>query len=145
MLLVINNDLKKLNIMPLLTTATIAVLYPFLIELAKKSAEKVVDTSSERLTEGSIDWLKSLFFKNNEPKNALKELIKAPESKESQNVIKAIIENSIEDNPENEKFLKDILKELPTTANSIQNSKNVNLGNINTEGGNFRIGDDYGV
>lgn len=145
MLLVINIDLKKLNIMPLLTTATIAVLYPFLIELAKKSAEKVVDTSSERLTEGSIDWLKSLFFKNNEPKNALKELINTPEGKESQNVIKAIIENSIEDNPENEKFLKDILKELNMTATSIQNSKNVNIGNVNTEGGNFRIGDDYGV
>lgn len=131
--------------MPLLTTATIAVLYPFLIELAKKSAEKVIDTSSEKLTEGSVEWLKSLFFKNNEPKNALKELINTPESKESQNVIKAIIENSIEDNPENEKFLKDILKELPTTIISIQNSKNVNTGNVNTEGGNFRIGNDYGV
>ena len=57
--------------MPLITTAAIAALYPFLIELAKKRAEKVVDTSSEKLTEGSIDWLKSLFFKNNEPKNAL--------------------------------------------------------------------------
>lgn len=136
---------KKKLIMPLLTTATIAVLYPFLIELAKKSAEKVIDTSSEKLTEGSVEWLKSLFFKNNEPKNALKELINTPESKESQNVIKAIIENSIEDNPENEKFLKDILKELPTTIISIQNSKNVNTGNVNTEGGNFRIGNDYGV
>lgn len=136
-------DKKKL-IMPILTTATIAVLYPFLIELAKKSAEKIVDTSSEKFTEGSIDWLKSLFFKNSEPKNALRELINNPESKESQNAIKAIIENSIDDNPENEKFLNGILKELPKIENSIHNSKNVNTGNVNTGGGNFRIGDDYG-
>ncbi|AZA79676.1 hypothetical protein HIO71_13970 [Chryseobacterium aquaticum] len=131
--------------MPLITTAAIAALYPFLIELAKKSAEKVVDTSSEKLTEGSIDWLKSLFFKNNEPKNALKELIDAPEDKERQNVIKAIIENSIEDNPENDKFLKEILNKVPKTETSIYKSKNVNTGDVNTQGGNFRIGDDYGV
>lgn len=131
--------------MPILTTTAIAVIYPFLIELAKKSAEKVVDTSSEKITEGSIDWLKSLFFKNKEPKNALRELIIDPENQERQNDIKAVIENSIEDDPENEKYLKELLKELPNTQTSIHKSKNVNTGNINTGGGNFRIGDDYGV
>lgn len=33
--------------MPVLTTATLAVLYPFLIELAKKGAEKIIETISE--------------------------------------------------------------------------------------------------
>lgn len=131
--------------MPILTTATIAVIYPFLIELAKKSAEKVVDTSTEKITEESINWLKSLFFKNNEPKNSLKELIINPENLERQNDIKAVIENSIEDNPENEKFLEELINKLPKTQTFINKSKNVNTGNVNTRGGNFRIGDDYGV
>ena len=61
--------------MPLLTTTTLAVLYPFLIELAKKGADKIVETSSEKLTSGSISWLKSLFFKDDEPKKELKELM----------------------------------------------------------------------
>jgi hypothetical protein len=127
--------------MPLLTVTTIAVLYPFLIELAKKGAEKVVDTGSEKITEGSIGWLKSLFFKNDEPKNALKELINEPENKEKQNSIKAIIENSIEDNPEFKNNLKEILEKLPKVENTIANSKNIITGNVNTGGGNFINGD----
>ena len=57
--------------MPLLTTTTLAVLYPFLIELAKKGADKIVETSSEKLTSGSISWLKSLFFKEIYPCNSI--------------------------------------------------------------------------
>lgn len=131
----------QINTMPLLTAATLVALYPFLIELAKKGAEKIVDTGSEKITEGSIDWLKSLFFKNNEPKNALKELINEPEDKENQNAIKAIIENSIEDNPEYEKYLQEILEKLPKIENTITNSKNVITGTVNTGGGNFINGD----
>lgn len=127
--------------MPLLTATTIAILYPFLLELAKKGAEKIVDTGSEKITDGSINWLKSLFFKNDEPKNALKELINEPENKEKQNAIKAIIENSIEDNPEFENNLKEIFEKLPKVESTITNSKNVITGNVNTGGGNFVNGD----
>lgn len=127
--------------MPLLTATTIAILYPFLLELAKKGAEKIVDTGSEKITDGSINWLKSLFFKNDEPKNALKELINEPENKEKQNAVKAIIENSIEDNPEFENNLKEILEKLPKVESTITNSKNVITGNVNTGGGNFINGD----
>ena len=95
--------------MPLLTITTLAVLYPFLIELAKKGADKILETSSEKLTSGSISWLKSLFFKDDEPKKALNELINAPGSLEKQTVIKALVENSIEDNPEYENYLNEIL------------------------------------
>ncbi|WP_156831997.1 hypothetical protein [Kaistella palustris] len=124
-----------------ITISSLAVLYPFLIEMAKKGAEKIVETSSESLTNGSISWLKSLFFKYGEPKNALKNLVDKPESVDHQNAVKTIVENSIEDNPENEKFLKDILQNLPKISNVIANSKNVVTGNVNTGGGNFITGD----
>src|SRR5690606_41412351 len=91
--------------MPLLTATTLAILYPFLIELGKKGIEKVVDTSTEKLTEGSISWIKSLFFKDDKPKNALKELIENPDNDEKQNAIKALIENSIEDNTEVKNYI----------------------------------------
>lgn len=127
--------------MPVLTTASIAVITPFLVDLAKKGFEKIAETSGERFTEGTISWIKSLLFKNEEPKNALKELIIEPENTEKQNAIKAIIENSIEDNPELEKCLNEILDKLPKVENSINNSKNIVTGNVNTGGGNFINGD----
>ncbi|WP_422091073.1 hypothetical protein [Tenacibaculum ovolyticum] len=127
--------------MPLITTTTLAVLYPFLIELAKKGSEKIVETTSEKLTSGSISWLKSLFFKDKKPKKALQELIDTPESSEKQTAIKTLIENSIEDNPEYENHLNELLSKLPKIENNINQSKNVITGNINTGGGNFINGD----
>lgn len=131
----------KQSIMPLLTTTTLAVLYPFLIELAKKGADKIVETSSEKFTSGSISWLKSLFFKDEEPKKALKELINEPENVEKQTAIKTLVENSIEDNPEYENYLNELLDKLPKIENNISNSKNVITGNVYTGGGNFINGD----
>lgn len=127
--------------MPLLTTATLAVLCPFLIDLGKKGIEKIVEISSEKLTEGSITWLKSLFFKGDEPKKALKELINDSENKEKQAAIKVLIDNSLENNPEFETYLNELLENLPKTENYLSESKNVIVGNVNTGGGNFINGD----
>lgn len=123
---------------------TMAVITPFLIELGKKGIEKFSEKGFESVSEGAINWFKSLFFKDDKPKKALLELQEDSENKEKQNIAKAIIENSIEDNPDFEKFLKEILEKLPKVENTITNSKNVNTGNVNTGGGSFRIGDDYG-
>lgn len=123
---------------------TMAVITPFLIELGKKGIEKFSEKGFEKVSDGAINWFKTLFFKDDKPKKALLELQENPEDKEKQNIAKAIIENSIEDNPEFEKFLKEILEKLPKVENTITNSKNVNTGNVNTGGGSFRIGDDYG-
>lgn len=124
-----------------LTISSLAVLYPFLLEMAKKGVEKIVETSTENLTSGSIKWIKSLFFKDNEPKKALKELINEPQNVEKQSAIKTLIENSIEDNPEYENYLNELLDKLPKIENNISNSKNVITGNVNTGGGNFINGD----
>lgn len=121
-----------------------AIITPFLIELGKKGIEKFTDKGFENISEGAIDWFKSLFFKDDKPKKALLELQENPKNKEKQNIAKAIIENSIEDNPKFNNYLKELMEKLPKIENTISNSKNVNTGNVNTGGGSFRIGDDYG-
>lgn len=120
---------------------TMAVITPFLIELGKKGIEKFSEKGFENISDEAIKWFKSLFFKDDNPKKALVELKENPENKEKQNIAKAIIENSIEDNPELGKFLKEILQNLPKVENTIANSKNVITGNVNTGGGNFINGD----
>lgn len=123
---------------------TMAIITPFLIELGKKGIEKFTEKGFESVSESAIHWFKSLFFKDDKPKKALLELQENPLDKEKQNIAKAIIENSIEDNPEFNNYLKELIEKLPKIENTISNSKNVNTGNINTGGGSFRIGDDYG-
>lgn len=128
--------------MDTISISTLALLYPFLIELAKKGTEKIMETGSEKLTSETIAWLKSLFFKGDEPKKALKELIDEPGNSEKQNAIKVLIGNSIEDNPEFENYLSELLKKLPKAETNINASRNIITGNVNTGGGNFINGDD---
>lgn len=124
---------------------TMAVITPFLIELGKKGIENFSEKGFENISEGAINWIKSLFFKDDKPKKALLELQENPESIEKQNIAEALIENSLEDNPEFQIHLKEILEKLPKTEITITNSKNVNTGNVNTGGGDFRLGDNYGA
>lgn len=123
---------------------TTSIVTSFLIELGKKGIEKFSEKGFESVSEGAINWIKSLFFKDGKPKKALSELQADTENIEKQNIAKAIIENSIEDNPEFENFLIEIIKILPKTENTIVNNKNVNTGTINSGGGNIQLGDNYG-
>ena len=123
---------------------TMAIITPFLIELGKKGIEKFTEKGFESVSESAINWFKSLFFKDDKPKKVLIELQQEPENREKQNIAKAIIENSIEDNSEFEVYLKEIIEKLPKIENTISNSKNVNTGNINSGGGNVQLGDNYG-
>ncbi|MCK8142396.1 hypothetical protein MW871_10885 [Flavobacterium sp. I-SCBP12n] len=123
---------------------TMAIITPFLIELGKKGIEKFTEKGFESISEGTIGWIKSLFFKDGKPKKALFELQENPESIEKQNIAKAFIENSIEDNPEFATYLKELNEKLPNIENTISNNKNVNTGTINSGGGNIQLGDNYG-
>nr|WP_315174294.1 hypothetical protein [uncultured Flavobacterium sp.] len=123
---------------------TMAIITPFLIELGKKGIEKFTEKGFENVSESAINWFKSLFLKDDKPKKVLLELQQEPENKEKQNIAKAIIENSIEDNSEFEVYLKEIMQNLPKVENTISNSKNVNTGTINSSGGNIQLGDNYG-
>lgn len=117
----------------------------FLINLAQKGLEKAFETGSEKVSGDAYTWIKSLFYKNDEPKKILKELHEEPQNAERLSNALAIINNSLEDHPEFEVYLKEIIEKMPKTENTISNSKNVNAGNVNTAGGDFRIGDNYGV
>lgn len=121
-----------------------AIITPFLLELGKKGIEKFTEKGFESVSEDAISWFKSLFFKDDKPKKVLLELHEDPGNKEKLNIVKAIIENSLEDNLKYVNFLKAIIEKMPKIENTISYSKNVNTGNVNTRGGDFRIGDDYG-
>ncbi|MGB7498825.1 MAG: hypothetical protein WA897_02925 [Moheibacter sp.] len=119
-------------------------LTTLLTKIALKGAEQIFESSIDKITTDSIDWFKSLFYKNGKPKKVMEELQKDPTNEEKLSNAKAIILNSIEDNPEFENYLKEIIEKLPEVGNVITNSKNVNTGNVDTGGGDFRIGDNYG-
>ena len=124
--------------MPIITTTAIT---SFVTLLAKKGLEKAFETGGEKVSEGAYNWIKSLFYKDNEPKNILKELQQNPENTEIISNATAIINNSLEDNPQFELFFKEIISKLPKIENNISNSKNVIIGNVDTSGGNFINGD----
>lgn len=126
--------------MPIITTVAITSL---LTSLAQKGLGKAFESGVDNISEDAYNWVKSLFYKNNEPKKILKELQEDPQNLEKLSNAAAIINNSIEDDPKFEVYLKEILRKLPNIENTISNSKNVNTGNVNTEGGDFRIGDNY--
>ncbi|NRT16431.1 hypothetical protein HNP99_002798 [Flavobacterium sp. 28A] len=127
--------------MPIITTVAITSL---LSSLAQKGLDKAFESGVDNISGDAYNWIKSLFYNNNEPKKILKELQGDPQNLEKFGNAVAIINNSIEDDPKFEGYLKEILLKLPNIENTISNSKNVNTGNVNTEGGDFRIGDNYG-
>lgn len=124
-----------------ITTAAVAALT---IKLAEKSVESAFENVGTKVSDSALKWFKSLFYKKSgEPKSNLEKIKQDPQSKENQAIVKAIIENSVEDHVSNEIFLKEILKSLPATT-SISNYKNINTGSINSGGGDIHIGDNNG-
>lgn len=124
--------------MPVITTAALTAL---ITTLANKGLESAFENVGEKVSEGAVNWFKSLLYKNGKPKKALKELQEYPTKEDKQAMVKAIVENSIDDNPVYVNYLKEIIDILP--KNTIQNYKNINTGNINSKGGDIHIGDKY--
>ena len=119
---------------------TTAIVTSLLLKLGEKGLEKAFETGGEKVSEGAISWIKGLFFKDGDPKKALKELQEHPNDIGKQEIVKSIIENSIEDNTNNLKYFEELVKKVPNVENTISNSKNVVIGNINA-GGNSIVGD----
>ncbi|MCD0456794.1 hypothetical protein LPB85_15200 [Chryseobacterium sp. LC2016-27] len=119
---------------------TTALVTSLLLNLTQKGLEKAFETGGEKVSEGAINWVKGLFYKNGEPKKALKELQDDPTNASKQEIAKGIIENSIEDNEDNLKYFEELIKNLPKSENTVSNSKNVVTGNISA-GGNSIVGD----
>ncbi|WP_073552135.1 MULTISPECIES: hypothetical protein [Elizabethkingia] len=119
---------------------TTAIITSLLLKLGEKGLEKAFETSGEKISEGAINWIKGLFYKDGIPKKALRELQENPENIEKQRIAKSIIENSIEDNEINLKYFEELISKLSNVQNIISNSKNIVTGNISV-GGHSIIGD----
>lgn len=119
---------------------TTALVTGLLLRLGEKGLEKAFETGGEKISEVSINWIKSLFYKDGKPKKALKELQEEPENNGKQEIVKGIIENSIEDDEENKKYFEELIEKLPNIQNTISNSKNVVVGDI-TSGSSTIVGD----
>ncbi|MCD9617904.1 hypothetical protein [Chryseobacterium gleum] len=117
---------------------------PAFIAFATGLGLKGIEKSGELISEGAVTWFSNLFIKNGEPKNNFQRYLDAPDNEANQNMMQAIIENSIEDNPESKQYLEEFFKTFSENKLIIKDSKNVNTGNVNTGGGDFSIGDTYG-
>lgn len=123
---------------------TTVALTSLLTSLVNKGLEKTYDKAFDELSEGAIKWVKSIFCKEDgKPKNEVVKFLENPESKPKLTVLESIIESDIEDNPTNKLFIDEIIDKLSRIDNNINitNSKNVSVGNVNTNGGDFKIGD----
>jgi hypothetical protein len=129
--------------MAIITTVAITAL---ITSLAKKGLEKAFETTGEKLTEGAFNWLKSVFYEEEKPKESVQDLIQNPDSEARKKAVESLINIDLEDHPGNEKFLHEVYEKTQSieTNISIVNSKNVNTGEINTGGGSVRIGDNNG-
>jgi len=121
------------------TTAAIATIVS---HLAGNAFEKAFDTTVGEFTKDSIHWLKGIFFKDDKPKEVLEQLREKPDSPARQDAAKALIAVALEDNPDDAKWLKEIVQVIEAKSGStfINHSKNVNTGSIKA-GGNAIIGD----
>lgn len=129
--------------MAIITTAAITAL---VTSLAKKGLEKAFETTGEKLTEGALNWIKSIFYDEDKPKPMVNDLIQNPDSEARRKAIESLVNIDLEDHPDNEKFLHEVYEKTKSieTNISIANSKNVNTGNITTGGGSVHIGDSNG-
>lgn len=126
--------------MPIITTAAITLLVS---KLAEKGLEKAFDTTVEKLSEDALAWIKKIFITDGAPRQEIIDLQSKSYSPARRNAVSTILERDIEDNPDNKQYLEEIFEKLSRTEISVVNSKNINTGNINSQKGDIRIGDNY--
>ena len=107
---------------PITTTA----ITTFLIYLAKVGVNKAVETLGENSADGASKWLKSLFYKDEEPKIILEKLKVDPDSKKLQKNAVMLVENSIDGEPIYQDYLKQLIQSNKQIFinNSQKNTKN---------------------
>lgn len=129
---------------PITTTAMIGTIVGYLAKTIKDN--KSVQDFFKDFTTASVGWLRPLFIKgDNEYEKIIADLSKNPDSAIKQDQVKTAIASHLEDNPDDEAFLKEMYEALQAKGGtgggiSIVNSKNVNTGTIKA-GGSVIIGD----
>ena len=131
---------------PISITTMASAVATFLANRLSKN--KTFDDLFEKLTTKSVNWLKSKLFQQDGSLNKeIDELKNNPESKARKKQFEASIEADVEDSPEISTILSELFEKLNETddgskiVHQIINSKNVNTGDVNINGGNFQIGD----
>lgn len=126
---------------PLTTTALISAVTTYLG--AKLKENESIDNFFNDFTEATVNWIKPLFLKDDgTEKEAIRKLKENPESEARNNMVKSILEVEIEDNPDSKSHLENMYQKITESGGmNIIASKNVNTGDVNTQGGDFRIGD----
>jgi len=115
----------------------------------KLSNDKSINNFFSEFTEATANWIRPLFLKDDgTEKEAIQKLKEKPKSEARKNAVKSIFEIELEDNPNAKEFIKNMFDQIPKmegdwgTNNKVINSKNVSIGNnVNTEGGDYKIGD----
>lgn len=126
---------------PITTTALISSITTFLATKLKENES--IDNFFSEFTEATVNWIKPIFIKDDgSEKEVLVKLKEIPDSEARQGMVKSILEMEIEDNPDSKKYLESMFQKISDSKGvNIVNSKNVNTGDVNTQGGNFTIGD----
>jgi len=128
----------------LATTEMIGKIVAFIGERFSKG--KSINAFILDFSDATMNWIKPLFLKDDgSEKEIIENLKEKPESKARQKAVESIMEIELEDNPKAEKYIKEIFEKVSETekeATIIKNSRNVLNGNVNTNGGDFHLGDD---
>lgn len=131
---------------PLTTAAMIGGIVSFLG--TKLSKDKSINNFFSEFSEATVHWIKPLFLEDDgTEKEIIKNLKDKPASAARKKAVESAFEMALEDDKSAEEHIKEMFEKVSTTEdggkiiNNIINSKNVNTGNVNTNGGDFKIGD----
>ncbi|MPR35545.1 hypothetical protein [Salmonirosea aquatica] len=130
---------------PITTTAMISAVVTYLAKKLKDN-ESVQDFFSD-FTEATVNWIKPIFItEDKKPKEIIEDLKADPADELNTGAVENALAKALKRNPEAEADLKAMYDSLQAKASRgesirIMHSKNVNTGNVNTGGGDFRQGD----
>jgi len=127
---------------PLTTSVIISSITTYLATKLKEN--KSIDSFFSEFTEATVNWIKPLFItEDGNEKEVIAKLKEKPDSPALHNSVKSILELELEENPNSKKNLEEMYEVISKTDTGIKivNSKNINTGNVNTQGGDFILGD----
>ncbi len=121
---------------PITTTAAVASVVTYLAN--KLQDNKSVQDFFNDFTEATVNWIKPIFIKEDgTEEKTVQKLKENPESEIKQNALKTAIESEIEDNPEAEKWIKEMAQIIAQkTGDSITKTNNMKVkgdGNVSLQ------------
>ncbi|MEZ5040518.1 MAG: hypothetical protein R2828_11510 [Saprospiraceae bacterium] len=128
---------------PITSTAMIATVVGYLAKSLKD--QKPLQAFFSEFTEATVNWIKPLFIKDDQPKEVLENLQKDPADALNQSDAQNALARGLRDTPGAEALLTAMYarimdKKEKGEAISISDSKNVVIGNMHA-GGNIIVGD----